>query len=49
MTVEERAQMMQTTTNYHNCVYLEATDTITSDPDIGRIVDNALRACQPST
>ncbi len=47
MTVEERAQMMQTTGEYNNCVYKQATDKIDSDPDIRRIADNALGACQP--
>lgn len=47
MTVEERTQMMQTTNDYNNCVYKEATDKIDSDPDIRRIADNALGTCQP--
>ena len=47
MTVEERAQMMQSTNEYNNCVYKQATDKIDSDPDIRRIADNALAACQP--
>jgi hypothetical protein len=47
MTVEERAQMMQSTNVYNNCVYKQATDKIDSDPDIRRIADNALAACQP--
>lgn len=47
MTVEERAQMMQSTNEYNNCVYKQATDKIDSDPDIRRIADSALGACQP--
>ena len=46
MTVEERGQMIQTTGEYNNCVYKQATDKIDSDPDIRRIADNALGACQ---
>lgn len=46
MSVEERAQMMQSTNDYNNCVYKQATDKIDSDPDIRRIADNALGACQ---
>ena len=48
MTVEERAQMMQSTNDYNQCVYKQATDKIDSDPDIRRIADNALGACQPA-
>ena len=47
MTVEERTQMMRSTNDYNNCVYQQATDRIDSDPDIRRIADNALGACQP--
>ena len=47
MSVEERAQMMQATNVYNNCVYQQATDKIDSDPDIRRIADGALGACQP--
>lgn len=46
MTVEERAQMMQSTNDYNNCVFKQATDKIDSDPDIRRIADDALGACQ---
>lgn len=47
MSVEERALMMQATNVYNNCVYQQATDKIDSDPDIRRIADAALGACQP--
>jgi len=46
MSVEERAQMMQTIGEYNNCVYKQATDKIDSDPDIRRIADAALGHCQ---
>lgn len=47
MTQDERSQMMQSTNDYNNCVFKEATDKIGSDPDIRRIADNALGTCQP--
>ena len=47
MSVDERAQMMQATNVYNNCVYKQATDKIDSDADIRRIADGALGACQP--
>ena len=47
MSVEERAQMMQATNVYNNCVYKQATDKVNSDPDIRRIADGALGACEP--
>lgn len=47
LTVEERAKMMQSTNDYNQCVYKQATDKIDSDPDIRRIADGALGACQP--
>lgn len=46
MTVDERSQMMQSTNEYNNCVFKQATDKIGSDADIRRIADNALGACQ---
>ncbi|MBK8961387.1 MAG: hypothetical protein IPM80_23900 [Proteobacteria bacterium] len=47
MTVEERGQMMQSANAYNSCVYEQATNKIDSDPDIRRVADNALGACQP--
>ena len=47
MSVDERRQMMQSANEYNNCVFKQATDKIGSDPDIRRIADNALGACQP--
>ena len=47
MSVDERGRMMQSTNEYNNCVFKQATDKIGSEPDIRRIADNALSACQP--
>jgi len=46
MTVEERARMMQVAGGYSNCLYQQGVENIDADPDIRRIADIAMTACQ---
>ena len=48
MTVEERAEMMKSTKDYNNCVYQQAIAKVDAEPDIRRVADDALGACEPT-
>ena len=46
MTVEERATMMKSATQYNNCVYTVALENLASHPDIRRVADVAMGECK---
>lgn len=47
LSVDERSRMMQAANAYSTCVYQEAMDNLDHDPDIRRVADLALGACEP--
>lgn len=47
MTVEERTEMMKATNDYNGCVYQKAMGGAEGEPDIRRVADAALGACEP--
>ena len=48
MTVEERTEMMKATNDYNGCVYQKAMGGAEGEPDIRRVADAALGACEPA-
>jgi len=46
MSVEERGEMMRQANAYNTCVYEQAMAQIDADPDIRRIADLAMGACE---
>lgn len=48
MTVEERTEMMKATNDYNSCVYQQAMGGGKDEPDIRRVADAALGACEPA-
>ncbi|MEQ8231795.1 MAG: hypothetical protein RLW61_15755 [Gammaproteobacteria bacterium] len=46
MTVEERAEMMRQANAYNTCVYEQAIAQVDADPDIRRVADLAMGACE---
>ncbi|MGE0860145.1 MAG: hypothetical protein AB7I01_13305 [Gammaproteobacteria bacterium] len=48
MSVEERTEMMKATNDYNRCVYQKAMGGAEGEPDIRRVADAALGACEPA-
>ncbi|MEQ8659207.1 MAG: hypothetical protein RLW62_00170 [Gammaproteobacteria bacterium] len=46
MTVEERGEMMRQANAYNTCVYEQAIAQVDTDPDIRRVADLAMGACE---
>jgi len=46
MTVEERGEMMRQANAYNTCVYEQAMAQVDADPDIRRVADLAMGACE---
>ena len=47
MSVEERVEMMTAANQYNACVYKHAMEMVGSEPDIRRVADMAMGACEP--